>query len=349
MTAAISRRTLLSTVGATIALPAAPRAQTLPPPSKVTPELIAAAVQEGKVTQYTSNDLSLATAMAKAFEAKYPGITFQLERSGAERNFQRISQEYASNVRVADVVTSSDLSYLVSWKKSGMTVAYQTEEAAGWGPAARDADGFFTKEIFSLMIPGYNTRLVREEEAPKAWTDLLDPRWKGKMVKAHPGYSGNIMTGTYALIQALGWGFYEKLATQRVMQVQSATDPPFRCAQGERAVMADASENAIFRTIKNGGPLAPIYPVEGSPVVPVGCAIMAAAPHPNAARLLVHFILSPEGQKILVDYGGRSFAPGMALPPGLKPSDQVKLLHSDPVEVAAQTDAIRKRYAQLFI
>jgi len=344
-----SRRQLLAAATAWAALPAAPRSQTLPALAKVTPELIAAAVKEGKVTQYTSNDLSLATALAKAFEAKYPGITFQFERSGAERNYQRISQEYASNVRVADVVTSSDLSYLVSWKKSGMIIPYQTEEAAGWGAAAREADGFFTKEIFSLMIPGYNTRLAKEEDAPKAWTDLLDPKWKGKMVKAHPGYSGNIMTGTFALVQVLGWGFYEKLAKQGVMQVQSATDPPYRCAQGERAVMADASENAIFRTIKNGGPLAPIYPVEGSPVVPVGCAIMAAAPHPNAARLLVHFILSPEGQKILVDYGGRSFAPGMALPPGLKATEQVKLLHSDPVDVATQTEAIRKRYTQLFV
>lgn len=335
-------------VAAMASVPAIARAQSLPPLSKVTPELIAAATKEGKVVLYTSNDLSLATTMAKTFEAKYPGIVFQLERSGAERNYQRISQEYASNIRVIDVITSSDLSYLVSWKKPGLIVPYQTEEAAGWGAQARDPDGFYTKETFSLMIPGYNTRLVKAEDAPKTWTDLLDPKWKGKMVKAHPGYSGNIMTGTYALSKALGWEYFEKLAKQGIMQVQSAVDPPNRCAQGERMVMADGSENAVFRTAKAGGPVAAIYPTEGAPVVPVGCAVMAAAPHPNAARLLVHFILSPEGQKILTDYGGRSFAPGAPLPTGLPPTEKIKLLHVDPVEVARETEAIRKRYTQLF-
>ena len=80
----IGRRRVLGTAGAVVAaasMPAAPRAQ--PALAAVTPELIAAAMKEGKVSQYTSNDLSLATAIAKRFEAKYPGITFQLERSGA--------------------------------------------------------------------------------------------------------------------------------------------------------------------------------------------------------------------------------------------------------------------------
>ncbi len=343
-----TRRAFLTTATAALAVPARPRAQSLPPAQKVTPDLIAAAKKEGRVVHYTSNDLTLATTMAKAFEAKYPGITFQLERSGAERNYQRISQEYASNIKVVDVVTASDISYLIAWKKTGWIVPYQTEEAASWGAEAREPDGFYTKETFSLMIPGYNTRLVKAEEAPKSWMDLLDPQWKGRMVKAHPGYSGNIMTGTYVLVHTLGWEYFEKLARQQIMQVQSAVDPANRAAQGERAVMADGSENACFRTMKAGGPVAPIYPAEGSPVVPVGCAVMAAAPHPNAARLLAHFILSPEGQKILTDYGGRSFAPGAPLPTGLRPTEQIKLLHADPAEVAKETEAIRKRYTQLF-
>src|SRR3569832_1659892 len=68
----------------------------------------------------------------------------------------------------------------------------------------------------------YNTKLVKAEDAPKSFADLLDPKWQGKMVKAHPGYSGTIMTDTQALSQALGWGYFEKLGTQHVMQVQSS-------------------------------------------------------------------------------------------------------------------------------
>ena len=347
----IHRREFLAGAGALAVLPATVRAQAPPAtntPATITPGLIAAARKEGKVTQYSSNDLTLATTLAKSFEAKYPGITVQLERSGAERNYQRISQEYASSIRVVDVVTSSDLSYLVSWKKSGLITPYLTEEAMRFSADAREADGFYTKETFSLMIPAYNPQLVKGADIPKSWADLLDPKWKGKMVKAHPGYSGNIMTGTYILSKALGWGYFEKLAQQRIMQVQSAVDPAQRVAQGERQVAADGSENSAFRTARKGGPVVPIYPAEGSPTVPVGVAVMAAAPHPNAARLLVHFILSPEGQQILADYGGRSFLPGIAVPSGLAPTEQLKLLHADPAAVAEETEAIRKRYTQLF-
>ena len=61
---------------------------------------------------------------------------------------------------------------------------------------------------------GYNTRLVKPEDAPKSYADLLDPKWAGKIVKAHPGYSGNIMTATFALSRALGWDYFKRLAEQ---------------------------------------------------------------------------------------------------------------------------------------
>ncbi len=332
-----------------VAVFATPRlARAAPAAVSVTPALIAAAVKEGKVAHYTSNDLTLATTLAKRFEAKYPGISVLLERSGAERNYQRVSQEYASNIRAVDVVTSSDLGYLVSWKANGWTAPYVTEEAMRLAPDAREADGFYTKETFSLMVPAYNSQLVKAADAPRAWSDLLDSKWKGKMVKAHPGYSGNIMTGTYIVTQALGWEFYEKLAKQQIMQVQSAVDPSQRVAQGERLVAADGAENAAFRVQKKGGPVTIVYPTEGSPVVPVAAALMAAAPHPNAARLLLHFISSGEGQQILADYGGRSFLPGVAMPEGLRPTEQIKLLHADPAAVALAAEDIRKRYTRAF-
>ena len=169
----IGRRGFLAATGAALAsVPASVRAA--PPVAKVTPELIAAALKEGKVTYYSSNDLTLATTTAQKFEAKYPGIKVQLERSGAERNYQRISQEYASNIKVVDVVSSSDCSYLVAWKKTGWLTPYVAEEAMALASEAREEDGFYTKEVFSLMIPAYNPQLVKAEDAPKAWADLLD-------------------------------------------------------------------------------------------------------------------------------------------------------------------------------
>src|SRR5258708_774684 len=88
-----------------------------PAPTAVAPELVEAAKKEGKAVWYTSVELETAEKVGKAFEARYPGVTLQVERSGAERNFQRISQEYASNIHTADVVNSSDAAHFIIWKR----------------------------------------------------------------------------------------------------------------------------------------------------------------------------------------------------------------------------------------
>src|SRR6201990_213763 len=106
-----------------------------PPAEAVTPELIAAAKKEGKVVHYTSVDLPLAEKVGKAFEAKYPGISVRIERTGAERVFTRIGQEAASRIYACDVVQSSDAAHFVVWKRDGMLAPYVPEDVAQHFPA----------------------------------------------------------------------------------------------------------------------------------------------------------------------------------------------------------------------
>ena len=87
------------------------------------------------------------------------------------------------------------------------------EDVAKFYPAEhKDPDGIFASFRVWVSVIAYNTNLVKKEEAPKSFADLLDPKWKGKIVKAHPGYSGTIMTATYQMQRDLGWGYFEKLA-----------------------------------------------------------------------------------------------------------------------------------------
>jgi iron(III) transport system substrate-binding protein len=346
-----SRRDLLkSSAAAAGTLYAAPLRAGAPAATEVTPALIAAARKEGNVVWYTSIELQLGEKIAKAFEAKYPGIAARVERSGAERIFQRIAQEHASRVYAVDVVNSSDAAHFVVWKRDGLLAPYVPEDVARfYPPAHRDPDGEFASFRIYFSVIGYNTSLVKAEDAPKSFADLLDAKWKGKIVKSHPGYSGTTLTATYQVARDLGWSFFEKLARQNVMQVQSAADPPKKLALGERAVMADGADYGMFLMKEAGQPVEVVYPTEGTPLIVGPNGIFKAAPNPNAARLLQSYMFSPEAQQMIIDIGGlRSAHPQTRDRPGRKPLSEIKAMKDDPVAVERDADEIKARYTRIF-
>src|SRR6478752_6867828 len=173
-----------------------------PEPTAITPALVEAAKKEGRIVFYSSMDLPVGEKLGKAFEATYPGISVQIERSGSERLFQRIDQEFASNIRAADIVNSADASHFIPWKKDGWLMPFVPEDVAKYFPEAyRDGDGMSVATRVWLSSIAYNTNLVKAEDAPKSFADLLDPKWSGKMVKGHPAYSGTIMTSTFQMVR----------------------------------------------------------------------------------------------------------------------------------------------------
>jgi iron(III) transport system substrate-binding protein len=321
-----------------------------PAPYDATPQLVAAAVKEGKVVWYSATDVKVAEGLAKAFEAKYPGVKVQVERSGAERIFQRINQEYGSKIYTADVIETSDAVHFVQFKKNGWLQAVVPSDVANfWPKEYKDPDGQYAAYRAHLSVIAYNSKLVKKEEAPKSHADLLDPKWKGKLVKAHPGYSGTIMTSIHALLPVVGWTFFEKLGKQQVMQVQSSTEPPKKLAQGERPVMADGNEYNVFLLKESGVPIEPVYATEGTPLVVGNAALLKNAPHPNAARLFYHFMFTKEAQQSNSDIGGlRSFHREVKEKPGRAPLAQIKLLNSDPAALESQVETIKKKYEEYF-
>jgi iron(III) transport system substrate-binding protein len=347
----ISRRAVLGGSGALLAGAAfSTRVMaTAPPPEPVTPALIEAAKKEGQVIYYTSTDLPVAEKLAKAFEAKYSGIAVRVERTGAERVFQRIGQEYSSNIHAVDVVNSSDAAHFIVWKRNGILAPYVPEDVAGYPAEHKDVDGQFASFRVWLSIIAYNTGLVKAEDAPKSFADLLDPKWKGKIVKAHPGYSGTIMTATYQMQRDLGWKWFEQLAKQNIMQVQSSADPPKKLDLGERAVMADGNEYNIFQLRENGRPVEPVYATEGSPLIIGPNGIFKSSPNPNAAKLFQSFCFSRDAQQLIVDVGGlRSVHPQTNEKTGRRPLKDIKTMKDDAAAVESEGDAIKTRYTKLF-
>jgi len=348
---ALSRRDVLkASAAAAGGLFASPSRAAAPEPTAITPSLIEAAKKEGKLFYYTSVDLPLAEKIAKSFEAAYPGIAVRVERSGAERVFQRIGQEYASRIYGVDVVNSSDAAHFIVWKRDGILAPFLPADVAMHYPADhKDADGMFASFRVSLSPIAYNTDLVKREEAPKSFADLLDPKWPGKIVKAHPSYSGTILTATFQVARELGWEYFEKLAKQKVMQVQSATDPPKKLALGERAVMADGGEYNVLQSKESGGPLEVVYPMEGTPLVVGPNGIFKNAPNPNAARLFQCYCFTPECQRLIVEFGGlRSMHPLVKDKPGRTAFRDIKTMKEDPAGVERMSEEIKARYSKLF-
>jgi iron(III) transport system substrate-binding protein len=321
-----------------------------PAASAVTPALIEAAKKEGKVVWYTSVDLKLSEQIGKAFEAKYPGVSCKVERTGAERILQRIGQEYTANVHAVDVVNSSDAAHLVYWKDQGLLAPYVPEDVAKFYPAEhKDVDGTYASFRVFLCVIAYNTTMVKKEEAPRSFADLLDPKWKGKIVKAHPGYSGTIMTATYQMSRDLGWEYFEKLAQQNILQVQSAADPPKKIALGERAIQADGVEYLIHQGREAGQPVEPVYATEGTPLIIGPNGLFKAAPNPNAARLFQSFCFSPECQQLCIDIGGlRSVHPQIKEHTGRTPLGKIKTMKDDAAAVLKNGEQIKARYTKIF-
>jgi iron(III) transport system substrate-binding protein len=311
--------------------------------------LIQAAKKEGKVVWYTSLAIPSSTAIAHAFRTKYAGVDVEVHRTGSQRVLQRVMQEAGAGIKNADVIHTSDAGHFVLFKDKGMLMKYIPKGAEIFPAGFKDKDGFYFGMRATLSVIAYNPKSVAEKDAPKTWKDLLNPKWKGKMVSAHPGYSGIIMTHVLALVNLYGWEYFRELAKNGLHVVQSANDPAGVVASGERPVGANGAEYFYYKTQKQGNPIKIIYPNEGIPLVVSPVAIAKDAPHPNAAKLFSEYIFAKESQQLLADREGLYTGHPEVTYPADKPKlKDLKLLSVDADELEKKNAEIKKRFVEFF-
>jgi len=308
-----------------------------------------AAKKEGKVVWYTSLVLPSAEKVAKLFEAAYPGIKVEVHRTGSQRILQRVMQELQAGIKTVDVVHTSDAGHYVFLKDKKLLARYTPAGVDGFPAGFKDRDGYWYGLRATVNVIAYNTKIVTAAEAPKTWKDLLDPKWKGKLVTAHPGYSGVIATHVLALVHLNGWDYFKALAQNKVMLVQSAADPPSTVASGERAVAVNGGEYSAYQLKKKGAPIELVYPKEGVPLVVSPTAITVWAPHPNAARLFTDFTFTREVQQVMADSEGLYSGHAEVKYPADKPKfTELHLLAVDPEELEKRNEEIKKRFVEFF-
>jgi len=310
---------------------------------------VEAAKKEGKVVWYTSLALTSAEKVAKLFEAAYPGIKVEVHRTGSERILQRVMQELQANLKIADVVHTSDAGHYVLLKEKKLLLKYTPVGIDGFPAAFKDKDGYHYGLRATVNVIAYNSKIIPAAEAPKTWKDLLDPKWKGKLVTAHPGYSGVIATHVLALVQLHGWDYFKQLAQNKPMLVQSAVDPSGIVASGERPVAVDGGDYTFYQVKKKGNPVEIVFPKEGVPLVVSPSAITSFAPHPNAAKLFTDFIFSRELQQVLADSEGLYTGhPDVKYPADRPKLSELKLLRVEPEELEKRNEEIKTRFVEFF-
>jgi iron(III) transport system substrate-binding protein len=329
--------------------PAAPAAQA---PAQagggVNQALIDAANKEGTVVWYTSVDTSVAEVVAKKFEARYSGMKVDVNRSGSERVMQRVMQEAQSNVKAVDVIHTSDAGNFVDLKDQKMILKYTPASVDKYASTFKDKDGFYFDWRSSLSVPAYNPKLINAQDTPKTWQDLLDPKWKGKMVSAHPSYSGTIVTWVAAITDVYKTEYLTALAKQEVMLVQSASDPVTKVTSGERPLAINGTDYSYFIDKKKGNPVEVIYPTDGAPLVVSPSAIAQDAPHPNAAKLFTEWLFDVEAQQVLVDNGLYSAHPDVKYAADRKKLGDLKLLTQEDTKLQQQAEQLKKAFTQAF-
>ncbi|MGH7775290.1 MAG: ABC transporter substrate-binding protein [Candidatus Binatia bacterium] len=307
------------------------------------------AKKEGKVVWYSSLSLRVAQNICNLFNAKKLGVECVLHRDGSDKLFARWRQEAKAGLHIADIVHTSEIGHFVSLQKEEALLKYRPKEGDRIDPNFMDKEGFWAVVRASVYVPIYNTIRVKENEAPQSWVDFLDPKWKdGKLVHAHPAYSGFVSIGLAAMVKQFGWEFFDKLAAQKPRIVQSAVDATNFVVRGEALMSVGGTGYESFGAIRKGEPVQFIYPKEGVPFIVSPQAILAKAPHPNAAKVFTDFTLSKEVQQIFANEGLYVGHPDVSYPKGLAPLKDLKLMVVSPDEAVKMNKPVEDNFRKKF-
>ena len=345
------RRVLATAASATLAGLAAPigaGAQDMPAHER---ELYDAAKREGEITWYSGQySAEGSEAVGRGFTERYPGVRCNVVRSTSQVAFQRLSQDARARVAQCDVFSSTNSGHLTLLKREGRLTQFRPRNADGMLEAIRiaDPDDFYQTTFLGLFQLAHNTQKVSEADAPKSWTDLLEPRWREQLAVGHPGFSGAIGVWAVQMRKMYGWEYFKKLERNRPQIGRSSQDPVTLLNAGERTVGVCVPAGTTLLSISRGNPLRLIYPAEGVLATIAPSGIMRNAPHPNAAKLFMEYQTGKEMSHVVRGLFAEPLRPDVPGPEGSLPLTQIKLLTPSLEEQEKGVPEVRELWRNTF-
>ncbi len=255
---------------------------------------------EGKVVLYSADDAATLDRLRKGFAAKYPGIDVQGQEGQGKDARELIIAEQAAKKYVGDVVSAGG-NTMADLGGQGLLEPFQSPEVANLLPGIADKKGIVNPRYVNVYGITINTQLVPPQDEPKRWKDLADPKFKGKIAIQDPRGSGGGLYVITGLRELYDDAFLADLAKQQLLFGRNNAQGMTDVVRGERSIHMSASANDSLAARSGGGPIKLLHPEEGMVLIPIGLALVKNAPHPNAAKLFINWLLSEDGQKVIAE------------------------------------------------
>lgn len=295
------------------------------------------------LTLYTSQPNADAQQTVDAFMAAHPDVEVEWVRDGTTPLMARLEAEIAAGDPQPDLLLIADTVTLEGLAQEGHLASYDSPEAANYDDALYSNNYWSTKLITTGIV--YNTGA---EDIPASWADLADPAYENLVAMPSPLYSGAALIHLATLTSSdLGWDYYEALAANNA-RAEGGNGGTFKAvASGEKpyGVLVDF---LAIRNKKDGSPVEFVFPEEGVSYVTEPVAIMKKAEGNAAAESFVDFLLSEEGQQMVVSQGYLPARDGIEGPEGFPARDEITLMDFDPAAALASAEANKAKFAEIF-
>jgi iron(III) transport system substrate-binding protein len=308
---------------------------------------VAKAKAEGKVIWYTSTPIEQGQKIVDAFQ-KDTGIKVEMFRSGGSAILRRFQQEMDAGRVAVDVLTHSEPPAAKALGKKGLFVAFKPKNFEKVPDAAKDPNGLFVGQRLNMMTHYVRSDKVAAADEPKSWSELLDAKYKGKLVMTDPSFTSLQVSVVGTISKARGWGFYEKLRANDVMIVQGNQQVSDMLKRGERLIAVGALDSYAADLKKEGHPIKTLYPSDGVFVIPSPTSVVKGSPNPNAAKLFAEFMIGDVAQRIFPADGGYSARSDIAAPLGSPDLDKLEIIAVDDEYIEKETSRIKRRFNEIF-
>jgi len=299
--------------------------------------------QDGSVVIYSAHKSAIIDRLLPLFEAE-TGLTAEVVKMGSGDIAKRARAEAGSPA--ADVI----------WSIAGSQLTENADLLEPYTPAGFDmVDAQFVKSpnwtpyTLVVYVLAVNTDMLSVEDAPKTWTDLADPKWKGQIASARANSSGSALQQLQTVLTLFGdqgWQQYADISTNYVFTDSSGAVPRF-VADGETSMGVTLEDNAI-EYVKGGAPMAVLHMSDGTPATPDGVALVKDGPNPEGAKVFIDWVMSASTQQILTqDIGRRSVRTDMAGPPGTPSLSDLNVVTPLPLSEFGGVEAVLAKWQEV--